>query len=378
MQAPNSFPGVRLRVLPQRFKFVQFEKPEGFRKLSESAGYVPFFAFNSGHERSALVPDFMRIDASFGVFQEEPGWACFQTAGKLPFDVVGLLAQVSQALAEQKISLCAVSSFRSDFFFVKHEKLGAALEALRKSGWELEEGTALPAAREGVLIPTLNAMGYMNTELDRYLEAFAVFAPEAPGRALDIGAAYGIATLAALENGASVIANDLDPRHLDLLLERVPAGQRTRLELRPGRFPEELEFEEGSLGAVLIARVLHFFEGQKIEHSLKKIRRWLAPGGKLFVTVESPYLATWAPFISIFEKNKAAGETWPGWVKVGDVITWAPQLPDYMNFMDPEILSRALTDAGFAVEDAAFISRPNFPSHLRLDGRESVGAIARA
>lgn len=39
----------------------------------------------------------------------------------------------------------------------------------------------------------------------------------------------------------------------------------SRLTLMPGRSPEELKIDEGSLGAVLVSRVFHFFDGEAIE-----------------------------------------------------------------------------------------------------------------
>ena len=91
----------------------------------------------------------------------------------------------------------------------------------------------MPTPEVSGFVRTLNNMGYMTSALDPYSLAFTTFAPAAPGPALDIGAAYGIATLAALAGGARVIANDIDARHLDILSSRAPQEFRSRLVLAP-------------------------------------------------------------------------------------------------------------------------------------------------
>jgi hypothetical protein len=47
-----------------------------------------------------------------------------------------------------------------------------------------------------------------------------------------------------------------------------------------------------------------------------------------------------------------------------------------MHFLDPEVLARVFTAAGFIIEKAATFARPEFPKDIQLDGRESVGLIA--
>ena len=52
-------------------------------------------------------------------------------------------------------------------------------------------------------------------------------------------------------------------------------------------------------------------------------------------------------------------------------------LPPKMHFLDPEVLTRVFAKAGFIVEKAHTFARPEFPKDIQLDGRESVGIVAR-
>src|SRR5690606_16142727 len=84
-----------------------------------------------------------------------------------------------------------------------------------------EEVIKQPEIKENFIV-TLNQMGYMFIKPEKFMQSFIDFSAEISDPVLDIGAAYGIATLAALEKGACVVANDLDKRHLDILKSKVP------------------------------------------------------------------------------------------------------------------------------------------------------------
>ncbi len=238
----------------------------------------------------------------------------------------------------------------------------------------------IPAAVDG-LVPTLNKMGWMTTELDSFSSAFVDFAPKGPGPALDIGAAYGVASIAALKAGAKVIANDLDQRHLEILLEQAPENLRQSLTLMPGAFPEALGMPDNSLGSILCARVLHFFDGPTMESSIHKMFSMLSSGGKAFVVGETVYLKSHQHYIPEFEKRVQDSTCrWPGFFD--DVHRrCAPEyrdiLPPQIHFFDVGTLRREFEMVGFAVETAETFARPEFSSAYRLDGRESAGLIAR-
>lgn len=209
-------------------------------------------------------------------------------------------------------------------------------------------------------IPTLNRMGGMSPTLDEFSQAFVDFPGDAP--LLDVGACYGLATLAALKRGATVWANDLEPAHLEILREQVAPADRERLLLLPGSFPADIPWLPKSLGAVLLARVLHYLDGGSIEEGLQEIRSALVPGGKVFGVAVTPFLPNLAPFHAEYAARKNAGERWPGAVKVQA----GEDLPAGVNLLDEDVLRRALEEAGLRVERLEFCA----------GGREALGFVA--
>lgn len=63
-----------------------------------------------------------------------PRWRGFKVHGPFPFDAIGVLAGISRALAEARISLLAVSTHDTDYIFVQSADLARAVRSLRHAG----------------------------------------------------------------------------------------------------------------------------------------------------------------------------------------------------------------------------------------------------
>lgn len=197
---------------------------------------------------------------------------------------------------------------------------------------------------------------------------------------LDLGAAYGLVGLAALEAGAWVILNDLDERHLNAAAGGVLPESRSRLALRPGHFPRTVHFEEGSLGAIHACNVLHFLTGRELERGLRAIARWLRPGGWLYAQVVTPYLAPFQAFQPEYERRVAEGAAWPGWIPKVSLFSQhrkLGQMPPSVHLLDDRVLAAAAERACLRVERAWMFQPADLPKELQFDGREAAGLIAR-
>jgi len=234
----------------------------------------------------------------------------------------------------------------------------------------------LPDSPVEGLVPTLNNTGWMTISLDRISRDFAEYSGTIETEALDIGCAYGIATLAALAAGGRVCACDMEQAHLDVLEKRVSPDAAARLRTLTGTLPG-VDFDSEVFGAILAARVLHFLSGADIELTVQKMYDWLRPGGRVFLVADTPYVGPWKPFAGEYERRKAAGELWPG--LVADYSQFlsagqdASQHPAFINPLDPDILARVCTDAGFDVIEASFL-RGGTP---QASDRDHAGVIAR-
>jgi len=234
------------------------------------------------------------------------------------------------------------------------------------------------------MVATMNDTGFMFEVRDRFADAFISEAGrlgrEEGKPVLEVGCAYGVSTIPALEAGAHITGADLDQRHLDVLRDKVPHHLLANLELVAGALPQ-MDFPAGKYHAILCSRVLHFLKGDDIDASVRKMANWLAPGGRLYLVADTPY-GIWRRKIPEFEAAKASGDRWPGML-VG-LHNYLPatrevkpiEKPPFMNLLDPDLLARACREAGLKVIDAAFIPRPDFKGQGGMDGRENAGVLA--
>lgn len=62
-------------------------------------------------------------------------WIMFEVLGKLDFSIVGLVSEISTALAEKNIPIFAISTYDTDFFLVKRKHMERAIDALVTTGY---------------------------------------------------------------------------------------------------------------------------------------------------------------------------------------------------------------------------------------------------
>ena len=138
------------------------------------------------------------------------------------------------------------------------------------------------------LVPTLNDKGFMFEVLDEYADDFIQTAGASTDAALEIGCAYGVATIAALQAGATITACDMDQRHLEVLRSRIDDKLAGQLTLQAGTLPD-INLPEAHFGSLLCSRVLYFLTGEDIERSVQNMFRWLKPGGRLYLIADTPF-----------------------------------------------------------------------------------------
>ena len=122
-----------LRVLPETFALCRLDT----RKA------IPAWAF--GHEFLSITrtPD----ELSVVLPQErvpkrvkcQRDFRAFEVAGPLDFDQVGVLASVAAPLAQAGVSIFAISTYDTDYIFVRQENLSKAIQALRAAGHAVED-----------------------------------------------------------------------------------------------------------------------------------------------------------------------------------------------------------------------------------------------
>jgi len=92
-----------------------------------------FFAIcKTDEELSVVCPEELILTGS----KCNSGWAGIKIVGPLDLDEVGVIAGVSRILSVYRISIFAVSTYDTDYIFVKDHNLKRAVSALKNAGYK--------------------------------------------------------------------------------------------------------------------------------------------------------------------------------------------------------------------------------------------------
>lgn len=79
-------------------------------------------------------------DVPDNVLEREDNWTAFRIEGALDFSLVGILANISGALAQEGIPIFAISTYNTDYVLVKKEHEMKAMSKLAQSGYQVKTG----------------------------------------------------------------------------------------------------------------------------------------------------------------------------------------------------------------------------------------------
>ncbi len=114
---------MNIAPLPHRFTVCKLASP---RDIPTDAEFC--FVGKTDAELSLVCPT-DRVPAE--TVAREDGWRAFRIEGVLDFSLVGILARITQVLAEAGIGVFVVSTFNTDYVLVKEEHFARATESVR-------------------------------------------------------------------------------------------------------------------------------------------------------------------------------------------------------------------------------------------------------
>ena len=118
---------MELKILDGRMSICRLEK------LADADLHAELYFLGKTDEELSLVC--RTEDAPALALARDDGWRGFRIQGVLDFSLIGVLSRLSGILAAQNIGIFAVSTYNTDYVFVKEENLPRALQALAAEGY---------------------------------------------------------------------------------------------------------------------------------------------------------------------------------------------------------------------------------------------------
>ena len=85
-------------------------------------------------ELSIVCPQNLKIQSD----KSDSNWVCMKVIGPLDFSLTGILADISNVLANVGISIFAIPTYDTDYIMVKSDKIKDAKKALEATGYKFQ------------------------------------------------------------------------------------------------------------------------------------------------------------------------------------------------------------------------------------------------
>ena len=94
------------------------------------------FIGKTDEERSLVCAE---SEVPSNVIKREDGWKAICICGVLDCSLIGILSEIAAVLADNAISIFAVSTYNTDYILIKSEDYQRGLEALKSAGYEITD-----------------------------------------------------------------------------------------------------------------------------------------------------------------------------------------------------------------------------------------------
>ena len=111
---------------------------ETFAVVKSKKTYSTAFANIIDKNETTVIVDQSKFNEKDAV-EIEKDWKILTFDMVLPFGLVGFMAKVSQAFADEKISIFAISAYSTDHVLVKEKDLNKAIKKLENLGCIIEK-----------------------------------------------------------------------------------------------------------------------------------------------------------------------------------------------------------------------------------------------
>jgi len=94
-----------------------------------------YFIAKTFNEVSIVLPENIKINSD----AIETNWQALEVVCPLDFSLTGILSRIATLLANESISIFAISTFDTDYILVKKEAISAAIETLKLNDYNVIE-----------------------------------------------------------------------------------------------------------------------------------------------------------------------------------------------------------------------------------------------
>jgi uncharacterized protein len=122
---------LKMTLLPDKYGVCRLNKEDNIPSWAYEG---EFFSLTKTTDELSVLCLESNIPAGLKL---EGDWRVLKVLGPLDFSLIGILSKISGILAQQDISIFAVSTYDTDYILVKNNKVENAVEVLEREGYEI-------------------------------------------------------------------------------------------------------------------------------------------------------------------------------------------------------------------------------------------------
>lgn len=120
---------ITLETIPDKLSVCQLDSLNDFDMNND------FYFLGKTSDELSLVCPTENVPAK--TVNREDGWRGFKIVGVLDFSLIGILAKISGLLADNQISIFAVSTYNTDYVLLKEDNFEKAKKVLAENGYQI-------------------------------------------------------------------------------------------------------------------------------------------------------------------------------------------------------------------------------------------------
>ncbi|MDU1905408.1 MAG: ACT domain-containing protein [Dysgonomonas sp.] len=120
---------IELEIINKKFAVCKLQKIENINFNDE------YLFIGKTSDEISLVCEESSIPWDY--IEKEEGWQAFKIEGTLDFSLVGILAKISTLLAENNISIFAISTYNTDYILIKKENFQNAITIMSNNYYKI-------------------------------------------------------------------------------------------------------------------------------------------------------------------------------------------------------------------------------------------------
>ena len=122
---------MKLKILDSTFSVMKFAPAE---TIPLWALHCDVFSITRTDEELSVVCPSECLPINEQIKEIENDWKCIKVEGVLDFNLTGILSSLANTLAENKISIFAISTFNTDYLLIKSHSIKKAKVVLENEG----------------------------------------------------------------------------------------------------------------------------------------------------------------------------------------------------------------------------------------------------